>query len=374
VLFPNAATANVRRMRRVAPYLLVVAGAVVISALLPAPKSDTQPDAGEVARQTGIRILGATRGYATTALWLRAGDAYDRGDLYETLAAYQLIRELQPRNPAVYSYLSWNQAYNISAQFPDVAERRKWVARGLNTLHEGQDRLPRDASLRMDEWHFLLNRSVSYPATVLQIELRLPGPAWRLLTERALQLHDALSETDEAALEDFLENTGLQLNLFDTADELYALPAAERTRLLTTNDPSEDFADYERAQMRALFALSPDVQGFLALAHWCRLHAMFLVIAPAVEMHPHAISVERAVLNTALLASARVPPGVPPEEFEGQYKEAVAEAFVSGIENALRIGGQKLASEFLDDMKFNFRDRPDLLPAEVIDRAYQEIQ
>ena len=366
-------------MRRFAPYLVVIAVSVLISAVLPTPKSETQPDVSEIARATGIRVLGATRGYATTGLWLRAGAAYDRGDLYETLAAYQFIRELQPRNPAVYSYLAWNQAYNISAQFPEIERRQEWVIRGLKTLHEGQDRLPRDATLRMDEWHFILNRSGGYPGAVLQTEIpRFDAPAWKLLCEHALEMLAALSEADRAALNDFLDNYGLQLSLFDTADAYAELSEADRNRLL---DPAfedqplnEDYSQLERAQMRALFSLPAAVQGYLALAHWCRLHAMFLAIRPAVDFQPHSLTVEAAILNTALMANGRIPPGIPTQEFEREYKEAVAQAFVSGIENALRIGGKKAASDFLDDMKFNFRNQPDLLPPEVIDRAYQEIQ
>jgi hypothetical protein len=366
-------------MRRFAPYLVVIALSVLVSALLPAPKSEAQPDVSEIARATGIRVLGATRGYATTGLWLRAGAAYDRGDLYETLAAYQLIRELQPRNPAVYSYLAWNQAYNISAQFPEIERREEWVIRGFKTLHEGQDRLPRDASLRMDEWNFILNRSISYPGAVLQTEIpRFDAPAWKRLCELALELQTSLTVADRAALNDFLENYGLQLNLFDTADAYAELPEADRNRLLnpTYEDQplNEDFTQLERAQMRVLFALSADVQAFLALAHWCRLHAMLIAILPALDLRPHGLTVEAAILNTSLLANGRIPPGIRGQEFESQYKEAVAEAFVSGIENALRIGGPKAAGEFLDDMKFNFRNQPDLLPPEVIERAYQEIQ
>ncbi len=62
------------------------------------------------------------------------------------------------------------------------------------------------------------------------------------------------------------------------------------------------------------------------------------------------------------------------EDFARRYKEAVAEAFVSGIENAHRIGGQSAALEFLDDVRINFAGRPELLPPEAIDRAHQEIQ
>ncbi|MCB9893584.1 MAG: hypothetical protein H6839_03965 [Planctomycetes bacterium] len=382
-------SANFRPMRRFAPYLLVIAAAVVVTVLLPTPDRPVQADVSEVARTTGVRVLGATRGYATTALWLRAGDAYRRGDLYETLATYELIRELQPRNPAVYSYLAWNQAYNISAQFPERERRAYWVVLGLTTLFEGQRRLPDDASLRLDEWNFILNRSISYPAPILEAERdHFDGAAetWERVVDVALRLRKELSDADAAALDDFLENVGLQINLFDTADAYAGLSATDRERLLDPGfeelSPAEQgelgsaFEPYEREQMRSLLVLTPDVLAFLAVAHWCRLHAMVLAITPALEAKPHGLAVESALLNAVRLANLRIPPTLAPEtrqDFERGYKEAVAQAFVSGIENALRIGGRKAADDFVDAMKFNFEGQPDLLPPELIERAQQEI-
>lgn len=371
------------------PYGFVLTAVLIISAFLPAPKRESQPDAAAIARTTGIRVLGATRGYATTALWLRAGDAYRRGDHYEVLAAYQLIAELQPRNPAVYSYLAWNQAYNISAEFPERDRREEWVARGLNTLHEAQDQIPNEATLRQDEWHFLLNRTISYPGVVLNVERKRyakANPIWLANVNAALEIRGKLSPNDQADLNLFLEEVGLQLDLFDVADDLYALPEADQQRLL---DPSfedlppeqqgelgEAFPEFRRFQMRMLMALSPEVQGYLAVTHWCRLHAMVLAVTPALEMRPHGLDIEASVLNACRLAFARIPPLLDRDtrqEIETQYKQAVAQAFVSGIENALRIGGRERAAEFIDAMQFNFEGMPELLPNDVIDRALQEI-
>ncbi|MCA8935105.1 MAG: hypothetical protein KDB68_02770 [Planctomycetes bacterium] len=377
-------------MKRILPFLLIVCAAVVISALLPAPKRAEGADAGQVARTTGIRLLGATRGYATTALWLRAGDAYRRGDLYETLAAYDLIRELQPRNPAVYSYLAWNQAYNISAQFPERERRAEWVIRGLETLHEGQHSLPDDASLRLDEWNFILNRSGGYPSAIMDTERKTFGeanPVWNLVVETALGIEDSLSAEDAAALDVFLDEVGLQLDLFDKADTLSQLPEEDRARLLNPAfeelSPEqqgvlgEAFPPFERFQLRALFGLSPDILSYLALAHWARLHAMVLAITPGMQSEPHGLDIEAALLNSVRLAARRLPPILGTEaeqEFVRRYKEAVANAFLSGIENALRIGGRSAANEFVDAMRINFEDQPDLLPPEMIDRAHQEIE
>ena len=365
-------------MRRFAPYLLMITAAVAVSALLPAPKP-AGADAAEVARAAGVRVLGAARGYASTALWVRATDAYRRGDLYETMAAYQLVRELQPRNPAVYSFLSRNEAYNISAQFPEYERREEWVVRGLNTLHEGQERMPREATLRFEEWHFILNRSAGYPGGVLRALRDHRGdvdPLWAALVDAALLQLDGLTADERARLEVFLEDVGLQLDLFDKADSFASLPDAEQDRLMQ-GGASDEFEEHDLYQLQELFALSPDSLAFLALAHWCRLHAMVLAILPGLDLHPHSIELEMALLDATRLADMHVPPVLPPaarEEIASVYRQAVANGFVSGIENALRIGGRERAIEFVENVSYNFRDQPDLLTQELLNRAHQEIQ
>lgn len=375
-------------MKRFVPFLVVIAGSLLVSALLPAPRRTQNLDTVEVARATGIRVLGATRGYVVTALWLRAGEAYDRGELYETLATYQLIRELQPRNPAVYSYLSWNEAYNISAQFPERERREEWVTRGLRTLHDGQDRLPRDASLRLDEYHFLLNRCAEYPMAVLRVESdRLEdAPAWKLVTDDALALYDGLDPAERSSLDEFLAETGLALNLFETADAFSNLDEPEQERLLdpgfTPETPrerelAEAFPDYERERLAELLALEEGALDVLARAHWCRLHAMVLVLRPALDFGPHSIAVEEGVLAAAVLAWHALPPfvtGAAREDFLADYKEVVAKAFLSGIENAHRVGGVEAAVDFIENTEINFEQHPELLSPELTDRALQEIQ
>lgn len=377
-------------MKRLVPSLLVIVAAVAISAALPVPERTTGGDLGEVARSTGIRVLGATRGYAVTALWLRASDSYRRGDFHQTLATYQLIRELQPRNPAVYSYLSWNQGYNISAQFPERERREEWVRRGLKTLHEGQDNLPRDAGLRMDEWHYLLNRSSQYPGAVLGVEIERFGdsaPAWKALTERTLALGDELNEAEQAELDEFLNEYGLGIDIYERLRRFGNLTEEARAYVLDgtpgTLDADErrfldrEFPPTEIERLSALLRLGDSVSTFLAWAHWCRLHVMVLALEPALEFQPHSPSVDSGLLVTLKQAWEYLPPGLPSQteqEFRNSYKEGVAKAFLTGIENALRVGGEDAAIEFIENMKINFEGQEDLLPPELTDSALQEIQ
>lgn len=358
-------------MMRLAPQFIVIAVALAIAALMPAPKR-AQADTAEVARTTGVRVLGATRGYATTALWLRAGDAYRRGDYYETLAAYQLIQQLQPRNPAVYSYLSWNQAYNISAPFPEYAAREEWVIRGLRTLHDGQDRMPADASLRQEEWHFLLNRTIGYPISLLSVELRRYRDAdngWAVIVEeQLLKLSDTLTDSQRGQLEEFLREVGAHISLF----RVLLLKEGERSRLLDPafeslppeqqGDLGAEFQPFEREQARAFFALDTPVQELLTLAHWCRLHLMTLTLRPALEMQPRNLQVEISLIISYRLAWQYFPAGGKlAEHFLAGYQEGVAVALRAGIENARRRGGEQGQIEFLAHARENLEDVPELL-------------
>lgn len=335
-------------MARFAPYLLFAILGVLVSSLLTPPRRD-HAELSAVARDTGVRALGAARGYASVALWLRAGDAYKRGDLYETTATYQLIRELQPRNPAVYSYLAWNEAYNISAQFPEPERRMEWVARGFETLRQGQKALPRDASLRLDEWHFVLNRSIGQPVGVLQTELPAWGktdPQWELIANTAIDRHAQLGAADKAALRLFLDEIGLQADLFKIMDQ----PEADRTAL-------------ERRQAAALLALSDDARGVLVLCHWCRFHLMTLVLQPALAVPFRPLSLDLALLNSYAYAGAYMLPQTE-SEFGPRYRQGVATALKAGIDNAARYGGESAKADFIAHVRENFElaGVPELLP------------
>jgi hypothetical protein len=345
-------------MRRLLPHALVAVAAILIAAILPAPE---RPASADIAREAGLRVLGAARGYATTALWLRAGDAYRRGDYYETLAAYQLIAELQPRNPAVYSYLSWNQGYNISAPFPEYEQRLEWVVRGLNTLYTGQDRMPLDASLRMDEWHYLLNRGIGYPLGLLEAMLpryREADARWALAVETLLERAAALPEGKAHYLDEFLFEVGLQFGLIDLAARVSMLPADEQQRVLAGE--SGELHDYERFQAASWLALDAELQAILILANWCRWHGMTLVLSGALELAPRPAALEIALLNTYRQAWLGVPSELAPE-FASSYRTGVESAVRAGIENARRWEGERGAAAFLDHARENLSDVPELL-------------
>lgn len=356
-------------MSRAVFSLVFILCAVALGAILPAPKAQAaRPE--DAVRATGLRVLGATRGYATAALWLRAGDAYRRGDYFETQAMYQLIREMQPRNPAVYSYLSWNEGYNIPAQFPDRERQLPWLARGLQTIHEGQRELPQDASLRLEEWHFIFNRTRDFPLEVLRLELEAwqeSEPAWAEVVKNIFALRDGLTKVRRDQLDAFPEKAVLPADLQDLLSSFDGLEAQARARLM---DPAFDqlseteqgslgaeFDLVARQQLRAFLSLDREVQVIVALANWARLHLMCAALEPVLTMKPRSLSADAALLNSYLYAQKNLPLGME-GAFTPRYRAGVKAAFASGLALARAAYGEEGASEFRVRMWENFKSLP----------------
>ncbi|MBL6763347.1 MAG: FKBP-type peptidyl-prolyl cis-trans isomerase [Verrucomicrobiae bacterium] len=92
--------------------------------------------------------LGGFRGLIANALWLRASELQEQEKFFELIQLADWITKLQPRFPTVWSFLSWNLAYNVSVKFPDDASRWKWVREGMVLLRdEGLRYNPGEADL-----------------------------------------------------------------------------------------------------------------------------------------------------------------------------------------------------------------------------------
>lgn len=351
-------------MQRTTKTFFLILLAIGVSALL-RPAESKQKDTA--ARDTGLRLLGATRGYVSTGLWLRAGESYRRGDYFETLATYQLIRELQPRNPAVYSYLGWNQAYNISPQFPTRDRQFEWLARGFKTLQDGQLELPDDSSLHQDEWNFLLFKSSIFPLRLIEmLAPRHDDPAFAVVVERMLELRDELSTENFDKLEEFLRETGMHLMLFEHVELLMSMSRENQLAVLDLDSPlpkdlAEFFPEANREQLRELMMLNDEISPIIALAHWARLHLMALTLESAMEIYPRSLSADANILNSYRLAALNCPPHIA-DNFQNTYRMAVVRLYKVGIENAQKHGGTELVTEFKAHMQENFEELPGWLP------------
>jgi hypothetical protein len=80
--------------------------------------------------------LGGLRGLIIDYLWLRATELRNKGSHYEIIQLYDWIGKLEPRIPEVWSYTSWEMAYNISVTMPTPEERWRWIHKGIEQLRD----------------------------------------------------------------------------------------------------------------------------------------------------------------------------------------------------------------------------------------------
>jgi hypothetical protein len=80
--------------------------------------------------------LGAFRGLAAEALWLRADRLQWEGRYFELVQLSNWITSLDPYAADAWAYNAWNLAYNISAMMLRPEDRVRWVWHGLRLLRD----------------------------------------------------------------------------------------------------------------------------------------------------------------------------------------------------------------------------------------------
>ena len=97
--------------------------------------------------------LGGFRGIAAEVIWFRADRLWDEGRYGELAQLASWLTFLEPHSADIWSYASWNLAYNVSVVMPTPADRWRWVKAGLCLLlYDG---------LRLNPSDPLLYKSVS---------------------------------------------------------------------------------------------------------------------------------------------------------------------------------------------------------------------
>jgi hypothetical protein len=91
--------------------------------------------------------FGGMRGIVSSLIWIQAEDDKNERRWTDLETKYDLIGALQPYFASVYIYHSWNQAYNLSAQFQDEQVKYKWVLDGIVYLYKGDDFNPANSDL-----------------------------------------------------------------------------------------------------------------------------------------------------------------------------------------------------------------------------------
>lgn len=93
-------------------------------------------------------FFGAFRAVAVDILWIQLRKVKEEKRWYEMKEIMTFISYVQPRNPEVYSNLSWDAAYNVANGMTNPDESWKWVKFGLGWLRKGIRALPNDPYLK----------------------------------------------------------------------------------------------------------------------------------------------------------------------------------------------------------------------------------
>ncbi len=142
-------------MKRFVPSLFVVLLLTALAAgawWLQRPRTEARAEFAvpppSPAAEMVVAGLGGFRGLAAEAVWFRADRLWDEGRYGELAQLASWLTFLEPHTAEVWSYASWNLAYNVSVTMPNEADRWRWVKAGLRLLLDDGLRLnPSDSGL-----------------------------------------------------------------------------------------------------------------------------------------------------------------------------------------------------------------------------------
>jgi len=102
-----------------------------------------------------ILVLGGLRGVACNILWSQALDFQKKKQWNELEAVVHSIVKLQPHFISIWTFQSWNLAYNISSEWDGVEDKYYWIKRGIKFVSEGINKNQHSPELRWDRgWYY----------------------------------------------------------------------------------------------------------------------------------------------------------------------------------------------------------------------------
>jgi len=144
--------------------------------------------------------FGGFRGLVADVLWIRASKLQEEGQFFELVQLSKWISQLEPRVPEVWSYQSWNLAYNVSVLFPDHGDRWRWVNHGIDLLRkQGLTHNPTSDTLHWDlGWMFQHKIGMRFDEAHPQYKRELAAQIGEILPDGLLT--DQVTEAQRMAL------------------------------------------------------------------------------------------------------------------------------------------------------------------------------
>ncbi len=128
-----------------------------------------------------IATLGGLRSLAAEVVWFRAERLQDEGRYGELVQLATILTWLQPHDSEVWTFSSWNLAYNISVRMPTLEDRWRWVHSAIKLLRdEGLKWNPGDPEI-CKELAFMYETKIGIDGN--DAAARLYRAEWRKITE-----------------------------------------------------------------------------------------------------------------------------------------------------------------------------------------------
>ena len=140
---------KIRLILAVALLVLSVGGQVALRA--------SREAAAPALAEGALAALGGLRSIVSEVIWFRADRLQEEGRYVELAQLASTLAAMEPHTPEIWSYASWNLAYNVSVAMPSYEDRWRWVEAGIRLLRDDGLRLnPHDPVLYRElAWMFL---------------------------------------------------------------------------------------------------------------------------------------------------------------------------------------------------------------------------
>jgi hypothetical protein len=87
-----------------------------------------------------LALLGGARGIAANVLWTHAKDLQKAQEWDRLKATVDMITRLQPHFLAIWTFQSWNLAYNVSVEWDAPEDKYLWIKRGIQFAEDGVEK------------------------------------------------------------------------------------------------------------------------------------------------------------------------------------------------------------------------------------------
>lgn len=116
-----------------------------------------------------LALLGGARGLAANVLWTRAIELQRIQEWDRMKTTVDLITKLQPHFLAVWTYQSWNLAYNVSVEWDAPEDKYDWIKQGINFVRDGVSKNRRSPDLQWDTaWYYYHKLGFSDESIILR--------------------------------------------------------------------------------------------------------------------------------------------------------------------------------------------------------------